>query len=292
VRVKGLIENDGASFFDVGGALRWAAAKLDRVADRPYLEAERLLSALLQKERVALLAHPEWGLRKVETRLFCDAVLRRASGVPLPHLLGRIEFVGLEFVVTPDVLIPRPETELLVERGTAWLRDHAASTVVDVGTGSGCIAVALAVASPRVRILGLDLSAEALSVARTNVLRHALGRRVVLVRSDLLTPLRSPIDLIVSNPPYVASSEWDQLPTAVRQEPRKALWAGPEGLDVIDRLLRQARRRLAEGGCMLVEIGETQGEAVRASARTAFPDARISILPDLAGKDRVLQVLR
>ncbi|MGC9349092.1 MAG: peptide chain release factor N(5)-glutamine methyltransferase [Anaerolineae bacterium] len=287
-----MIENDGKHIRDVGSALKWAAAQLDRVAERPYLEAERLLSALVQKERVALLAHPEWRLRKVETRLFRDAVLRRASGVPLPHLLGRVEFMGLEFVVTPDVLVPRPETELLVERGTAWLKEHAVNTVVDVGTGSGCIAAALAVAIPSVRILGLDLSAEALSVARTNVLRHNLGRRVALVRGDLLTPIRAPIDLIVSNPPYVASSEWTQLPSVVRQEPRMALLAGPEGLDVIERLLRQAQRRLACGGCMLIEIGETQGEAVRTLARTAFRNARISILPDLAGKDRVLQVLR
>jgi release factor glutamine methyltransferase len=278
----------------VGGALKWAAAKLKDVADRPYLEGERLLAAILREERVTLMAHPEWELQRVAARLFRTAVLRRATGMPLAHLLGRVEFMGMEFVVTPDVLVPRPETEVLVDAALAWVRGHRVTTVVDVGTGSGCIAVSIAAAiapAPPLRVYGLDLSLAALSVARTNVLRHNVGSRVALVCSDLLSSLRSPIDLIVSNPPYVADSERMQLPPAVRQEPQIALFAGPEGLDVIDRLLEQAQRRLAVDGCMLVEIGETQSEAVRASARTAFPDAEISILPDLAGKDRVLRVV-
>lgn len=298
-------------FDTIGRALRWGADHLRAITDRSLVEAERLLAAVLQAERTTLLAHPELALRQAQVQVYAEAVRRRTEGTPLPYILGRVEFFGMELVVTPDVLIPRPETELLVEHAIAWLKARVDAgirlrdlTVVDVGTGSGCIALAVATASiPAIleterpsdpaaapRIVATDISAAALAVARTNALRHDVDAGLHWVQADLLSPLVGPIDLILSNPPYVAETEWTELPTSVRQEPEHALLAGPEGLTVIDRLLDQARARLAVGGCLLVEIGARQGDAVRALARTAFPNADVAVLSDLAGRDRLLQI--
>jgi release factor glutamine methyltransferase len=172
----------------------------------------------------------------------------------------------------------------------AWLKVYPAATAVDVGTGSGCIAVALAVHVPALRFYATDISPAALCVARTNAERHNVADRIMFIEGDLLTPLSEPVHLIVSNPPYVAESEWDALPLSVRQEPQLALLSGADGLDAIRRLVQQARARLAAGGLMLVEIGERQGEAAQALARAAFPKVDIAILPDLAGKDRILKI--
>jgi release factor glutamine methyltransferase len=223
-------------------------------------------------------------------------VLRRAAGEPLPYLLGCAPFFGLEFAITPDVLIPRPETELLVEHALTYMRAHTVHRVVDVGTGSGCITVALAVATlatpslPRPEFWAVDLSRAALSVARANAARYKVDTYVQWVQADLLTPLSGPVDLIVSNPPYIATGEWDALPVSVRHEPRMALLAGDDGLHAIRRLLVEARRILAPGGTIMIEIGEEQGDAARTLARAAFMQADITVYPDLAGKDRLLEL--
>ncbi len=275
-------------------ALRWGVARLGDIADRPRLEAERLLAAVLGMERALLLAHPEVRLRPAQLQVYGDAVRRRAQGVPLPYILGRVEFYGLEMLVTPDVLIPRPETELLVETALEDLAGRIASgsspVVVDVGTGSGCIAIALAATLPAVRVIAIDIEAAALHVARSNALRYGVENRVFCVRDDLLSAVAGPLDLILSNPPYIADHEWADLPASVRQEPRHALLGGPQGLSAIRRLLDQASFRLAHGGLLLVEIGSRQGDVVRSLAEAAFPTANIEILPDLAGLDRLLAV--
>jgi release factor glutamine methyltransferase len=286
---------------NVAEAIQWGALRLHDVADRPHFEAERLLAAILQSSQTALLAHPEWPLHASQVQIYADAVRRRAADEPLPYILGHAPFLGLDFTVTPDVLIPRPETELLVERAlvrlrNTRLRDDAVCRVMDVGTGSGCITVGLAVSvlqDPSLampQFIASDLSRAALSVARTNGLRHGVGAYIDWIQADLLTPIAGPLDLILSNPPYIAAFEWDDLPPSVRREPRLALLAGPEGLDVLRRLLAQARRCLAAGGAVLVEIGAGQGDAARALARAAFQNAHISIHPDLAGRDRLLDV--
>jgi release factor glutamine methyltransferase len=275
-------------------ALRWGATRLSHIADRPRLEAERLLAAVLGAERVVLLTHPRVRIRPAPAQVYVDAVRRREQGVPLPYILGRVEFYGLELAVTPDVLIPRPETEALVDHAVEDLKSRVLleqlPVVVDVGTGSGCIAIALAVTFAALHVIAIDIDATALAVARTNALRHGVEERVRCVRGDLLSAIAGPIDLILSNPPYIAEREWQDLPTSVRQEPRLALVAGPEGLAAIHRLLDQASSRLAPGGLLLLEIGSGQGNAVRALARTAFPGAAVEILPDLAGLDRLLVV--
>jgi len=273
----------------VDEALSWAAHALGACTDRPHLEAELLLMEVRGCRRVALFSHPEAQLTSPQVARYVHFVRRRASGEPLPYIAGHAEFFGLLFEVTPAVLIPRPETELLVERALPWLAHRPGRRVIDVGTGSGCISVTLAARSPHTSVIAGDISAAALAVAQGNARRHGVLSRVTLVQADLLAPYGS-FDLIVSNPPYVADGAWDQLPTSVRREPRAALLAGVQGLDLIERLLQQARGRLAPGGYVLVEIGEEQANAVRALAQTAFPDATIDILPDLAGKPRVLEV--
>ncbi len=265
----------------------WAAQRLRAAADRPQVEAELLLAHLLDCPRVHVLAHLEDALAPEQAAAYRALVERRAAGEPLPYLTGRAPFFGREFAVTPATLIPRPETELLVELALDWLKLRPRARVVDVGTGSGCIAVTLACHAPEARVTATDIAADALAVARSNATRH--GARVRFVRADLLAPVAW-ADLIVSNPPYVATGEWDALPPSVQREPRGALLAGEDGLDAIRRLLAQAVSRLRPGGLLLVEIGAGQGDAAQAAAQAAFPQAKCEVLRDLAGKDRVLRV--
>ncbi len=267
--------------------LQWATAELASITDAPRLEAELLLAHVLRTSRTRLLAHLDHRLDPDQLADYQTIVTLRASGHPLPYLTGHIEFYGLDFEVTPDVLIPRPETETLVERALA----RRPATVIDVGTGSGCIAVALAVHLPQATVYATDISMAALTVARRNAERHRVADRVRLLAGDLLAPCSGAVDLMVSNPPYIAEPEFAALPLSVREhEPRLALDGGADGLAVIRRLLAQAAALLKPGGTLLLEIGASQGKAVRDLARAHFPTASIRIHPDLAGHDRVLEV--
>ncbi len=278
----------------VGWSLRQAVAELTSITDVPRLEAEVLLAHVLGTSRTPLLAHPEHVLTSGQLSNYQTLIRRRASGYPLPYLTGRVEFYGLEFEVTPEVLIPRPDTETLVDLALA----RRPATVVDVGTGCGCIAVSLAVHLPEAIIHAIEISPAALAVAQRNVERHGVTGRVRLVAGDVLTLRPGLVDLIVSNPPYISTGECGSLPASVRDhEPRLALDGGPDGLSVIRRLLAQApavlRSRRAEGcpgGGLLIEIGADQGEAANRLARTFFPQATVRVHPDLAGRDRVLEV--
>ena len=254
-----------------------------------------LLAHVLETSRAVLIAHHERPLTPAQLDQYQALVRRRAANYPLPYLTGRIEFYGLEFEVTPDVLIPRPETETLVDLA---LRRRPAR-VVDVGTGSGCIAVSLAVHLPEVTVYAVDVSPAALAIARRNAERHGVAERVRLLAGDLLGPLPGPLDLIVSNPPYVPTDERAALPASVRDhEPRLALDGGPDGLALVRRLLAQAPAVLRNpapvtgcpGGGLLIEIGANQGEAASRLARAFFPHATVRVHPDLAGRDRVLEV--
>ena len=290
----------------VGGALRSAASELALVTvaprhDIPRMEAEVLLAYVLGTSRAVLIAHPERPLTPAQLDRYQALVRRRAVDYPLPYLTGRLEFYGLEFEVTPEVLIPRPETETLVELALA----RRPRSAVDVGTGSGCIAVSLAVHLPEATIYATEISPVALAVARRNAERHGVAERVRLLAGDLLSPCPGPVDLIVSNPPYVSTGEWASLPASVRDyEPSLALDGGPDGLDVVRRLLAQAAATWVSGhrpptgvgglaspvGALLIEIGARQGEAAANLARTFFPQATLRVLPDLAGRDRVLEI--
>jgi len=281
--------------------LRSAASELALVTDIPRMEAEVLLAYILGTSRAVLIAHPEQPLTSAQLDRYQALVRRRAVDYPLPYLTGRLEFYGLEFEVTPEVLIPRPETETLVELALA----RRPRSAVDVGTGSGCIAVSLAVHLPEATIYATEISPAALAVARRNAERHDVAERVRLLAGDLLSPCPGLVDLIVSNPPYVSTGERASLPASVREyEPSLALDGGPDGLDVVRRLLAQAAATWVSGhrpptgvgglaspvGALLIEIGAGQGEAAANLARTFFPQATVRVLPDLAGRDRVLEI--
>lgn len=273
----------------VGRVLIDASAQLGAVSDEPRIEAEILLMHVLQIPLSSLLTHPERSLTSTQLEEYRDLVEQRGSGCPLPYLTGSTEFYGLDMEVTPDVLIPRPETEILVELALA----HRPASVIDVGTGSGCIAVALAANLPHVAVTAIDVSRQALSVARRNAERHGVAERIEFLVGDVLEGATDAVDLIVSNPPYVSDDEWPALPPAIRHhEPRLALDGGADGLAVIQKLLSQSQRVLMPGGSLLVEIGANQGDDVRDAAQRVFPGsgAVIRVHPDLAGRDRVLEV--
>jgi release factor glutamine methyltransferase len=242
-------------------AIACAAQRLEEAAvPNSRLDAERLLAFELGTNRAYLLAHFQDSLDKTRLEHFLSRVQVRAQGKPLQYLLGNQEFCSLQFEVTPDVLIPRPETELLVEEAVQRFREGE-SRMVDVGTGSGCIAVSVAVVLPRARLWATDLSAAALEVAGRNAARHKVSERIQFVQGDLLLPLQGSefegtIDCILSNPPYVPDKDLPKLQREVRDwEPRIALVAGPSGLGVYKRLIPDAHRCLKAGGQIIMEIG-------------------------------------
>ncbi len=274
----------------VAHALAQAREALTPHSETPALDAQTLLAAITRRPRAWVLAHPEARLTPRQHRRLNRACTRLAQGIPLPYVLGRWHFYGREFALTPVVLIPRPETETLVEHALRWLRGHPGRRrAADVGTGSGIIAVTLAAEIPDLRVTATDRSAAALGLARLNAVRHGVADRIVWLQTDLLAAARGPFDLIAANLPYIPTAALAGLPVA-RHEPREALDGGPDGLALIRRLLAQARSRLAPGGLLLLEIAADQGEAARVAALAAFPKAETRVLPDLAGHDRVVAV--
>jgi release factor glutamine methyltransferase len=231
----------------------------------------------------------------VQTKNLAALLQRRITGEPLPYILGWWEFFGLEFSVSPAVLIPRPETELLVEHALAWLRTarHQANRnmrAADIGTGSGCIAVSLASHAPGIVIVAVDISRAALEVTRNNVRHHQVEKLVQLVQGDLLGPFASQtFDLICANLPYISTPALAEL-TIFGREPTLALDGGLDGLSLIRTILAQARQNLAPGGLLLLEIEVTQGQAVQDLASRAFPEAAVSLHQDLAGNDRLIAI--
>lgn len=231
-------------------------------------EAGSLLMHVLDRDRTHILAHADDELTDEQVEKFSESLDARAQGKPLQYITGRQEFFGLEFEVTSDVLIPRPETELLIEAALSIVSPNETPFVCDVGTGSGCIVVTLLHQLPRARALALDISEAALAVAQRNANRHGVQERVSFIASDLFAgvapSLSSSFDLIVSNPPYVAERAVEGLQREVRDfEPRVALTAGKDGLSIIRRLLIEGRDYLKSGGFLIFEIGFDQHEAVR-----------------------------
>jgi release factor glutamine methyltransferase len=269
-------------------ALAWAAAELRAASATPRLDAELLLAHALGVGRAHVLAGGASPLTAEQLGGFRGLVARRAELEPVAYLVGHKEFFGLDFVVDRRVLVPRPETELLVELALERLNVRAFGrlNVADIGTGSGCIAIALAKHLPSAELIAVDVSPGALQVAAANAERHGVADRVRLVQGDLLAPLDRPVDLLVSNPPYTVLGEIDE--GVRRHEPRGALDGGPDGLDLYRRLLAEAPAKLRRNGAALLEIGATQGAAVSELAREHFPGARISLHKDLAGLDRVV----
>jgi len=264
---------------------------LSGCSDQPALEAQVLLAHVLVQPRAWVIAHPEFLLSNEQDEQLHTLLAQRLQGVPLPYLLGHWEFFGLDFMLNPQVLIPRPETELLVEEALQWMRERSQKLhAVDVGAGSGCIAVSLAKNAPDLTITGIDISRPALAVARQNVLRHGVREQVHLLQGDLLQACRGRFDLVCANLPYIPSQTLAGLEVA-RREPRLALDGGPDGLRLIERLLTQAAMRMAPGGLLLLEIESGQGESAAELAFRLFAKAAIRVLPDLSGKPRLLKIV-
>jgi release factor glutamine methyltransferase len=311
---------------DIRAALKEGMAQL-RAAQIPSytLAAELLLMHALERDRAWMYGHPEESLDPAAAEKFRALIARRAAGEPVQYLTGKQEFWGLEFEVTPAVLIPRPETEHVVEVALARLGERGIKIhmdtgapretlrVADVGTGSGCLAVALAWELPHAEVLATDISAPALEIARRNAARHGVAERVHFLQRDLLTGLaqtdpsgvvarhamaastqnRPLFDLIVSNPPYIARNEAEQLQREVRDhEPHTALFGGPTGTEMYQRLIDQARDQLRDRGILVLELGHDSAERVRGIFDAQPAWTKVAITMDLAGIPRVLAAER
>jgi release factor glutamine methyltransferase len=269
-----------------GEALQAARARLAATSRNPRRDAEVLLAHVLGCDQVALLTHPERLLSPDEWNRWEGFLERRLASEPMQYITGAQEFFGLLLEVTPDVLIPRPETEHLVEAALEHVGREANARIVDVGTGSGAIAVALAHARPRSHVTAVDFSPRALEVARRNAQRHGVLDRVTLLESNLLQAVDgADFDVVVSNPPYIAEGEVLE-PQVSDYEPHSALYSGPTGLEVYERLIPQARKVLKPGGWLLLEIGFGQQPAVEALLRGW---RSVSVVHDLQGIPRVVQ---
>jgi release factor glutamine methyltransferase len=263
--------------------------------DDARIEAEVLLQHVLGWSKAQLLARLHDPLSSDDLEAYQRLVQRRVSREPAAYIVGHREFYGLDLLVTPDVLIPRPETELVVTEALARARARHPQggrlRLADVGTGSGAIAVALATHLPESTVYAIDLSPAALSVAAANAARLGVAERVHLLHGDLLRPLPVPVDLIAANLPYVSRRERETLQAEVREhEPALALFAGETGLEVITRFLALAPDALRPHGSIILEVGYGQAEPVAALARRHFPAATVASVKDLAGIDRVITI--
>ncbi len=291
----------------VSGCLEELSRRLHPVSDTPDLDAQVLLARTMDRPRSWLAAHPETRLDPEPVAALEASVQRLERGEPLPYVLGEWDFFSLPFEVTPDVLIPRPETELLVERAISWLRHRltinrqatltksaeadSLPRVLDVGTGCGCIAISLAVNVPRIQVTATDISPAALEVARRNAVKLNVTNLITFLEADLIPDslLPTPFSLIVANLPYIPTQTLHTLPVYTR-EPSLALDGGSDGLALIRRLLAKAPQTLAPGGVMLLEIEASEGPAVLSLADNTFEQAKVHLHQDMAGHDRLLEI--
>lgn len=270
----------------------WLATLTDRLSpqsDTPLLDGQVLLAHTLSQPRSWVMAHPEAALSASQAQEVGEYLLRLEAGEPLPYVLGVQEFYGLTFHVTPDVLIPRPETELLVEKALAGMRERCQPHVLDVGTGSGCIVVSLASHQPAAHFTACDISPAALHIAQENARWHGVDPLITFLQCDLFPPAACRYDIVCANLPYIPVEVLGRLRVS-RWEPHLALDGGADGLYWIARLLQEAPGKIAAGGMLLLEIEASQGAAVSALAKNAFPQAKLGLFPDLAGKDRLVQI--
>ncbi|MHB0924315.1 MAG: peptide chain release factor N(5)-glutamine methyltransferase [Bellilinea sp.] len=266
-----------------------ARQRLERV-ENPALEAQLILGAVLDQPRSKILAHPEWELTAVQLDSLEELLDRRLAGEPLPYILGHWEFFGLQFKVSPAVLIPRPETELLVEHALSWLaKNPTRRNAADVGIGSAAISATLLTRVPDLQVTGIDTSFAALEVAKFNLAAQGVSSRAHLVQADLLSACRGPYDLVCANLPYIPTDTLSGL-EVFQKEPALALDGGMDGLRLIERLLADAPRWLASAGLILLEIEAGQGETAPALARSYFPEADIRLSTDLAGLPRLVSI--
>jgi release factor glutamine methyltransferase len=277
----------------VGRLLTWTADWLTtKGSESARLDAEVLLAHVRGCQRILLYTAFDTPVSDAERARFRELVKRRGDGEPVAYLVGNREFFSLPFAVSPAVLVPRPETEGLVVRVIDLCKPLTASRIIDVGTGSGAIAVTLAKHLPRARLAATDISPAALAVARENAARHGVAERIEFLECDLLSAPQAagPWDVIVSNPPYVRDDEFDALPRDVRlHEPKGALVAGPTGVEVVARLAADAVGSLAAGGWLVVEIGPVVAAAAERALAAVPGLVPGPTLADMAGLPRIVQ---
>ncbi|MGI5836448.1 MAG: peptide chain release factor N(5)-glutamine methyltransferase [Chloroflexota bacterium] len=282
----------------IGQWIKRAQHQLSRAGiPSPADEARLFMAEVLNVSTAWVLAHPEAIIPPDRKLQFQDYLNRRSAHEPVAYILGHKEFFGLDFDVSPAVLIPRPETELLVEKALAAADrliklKRRSLLAVDLGTGSGAVAVALAVNQPNMKLIAVDNSGPALHLAKTNAYRHGVNDRIDFRRGDLLHPVSEQFDLLVANLPYIPSSEVPKLMVDVsRYEPHEALDGGPDGTSLIRRALEQAKTGLEPPAALLFEIGDGQGDELAAFARRIYPDATVDVARDYAGFERILSIM-
>lgn len=271
--------------------LRGARRRLTQAGiARAALDAEVLLAHLLKRPREWLWAHDDHPLTAAQAHRFLRLLAQRSRRVPVAYLTGVKEFFGEPVRVNRSVLVPRPDTEIVVEAGLRFLQDRpGARDVIDLGTGSGAIAIAVSRNCPRARVQALDNDDRALQVARANVRARRMSGRVQVRRSDLFQRAR-PADLVLANLPYLSAVALQRLPLDVRYEPKRALNGGADGLRLIRRALADAPRMLRSGGAMVIECDPRQARSVASLARSSFPGATIGVLADLSRRSRAVEV--
>ncbi len=260
----------------------------NNIEDAP-LECMLLMRHALGISRIQLYMEFNDELAPSQEETFCNLIKRRLCGEPTAYITGHREFYGLDFYVNPNVLIPRPESELLVENAIKLAQNYPVSIIAEIGTGCGAIAISLAKSLPQAKIYATDISASALEVALFNCQKHGVVNSICLLQGDMLEPLPEPIDLIVANLPYVKQSDLRQVNPA-NFEPPLALNGGSDGLEKIHQLCCQVSGRLCPQGCLLLEIGQGQGRAITTFLHSLFPSANIEITPDLGGIDRMVSL--
>jgi release factor glutamine methyltransferase len=280
---------------NIGDLLKSVPARLK--SDWPELDAQLVIAHAVDRPRTWVLAHPEMILSAPQLAAVEESVARLASGEPLPYILGHWEFFGLDLDLTPAVLIPRPETETLVEKAIAWLQaSPERRTIADIGTGSGAIAITLAMHIPDACILATDLSFPALQVAKRNAIKFDVAKRIDFVQCDLLPahhqalPTSLHFDLICANLPYIPARKLEKL-SVFGREPTIALSGGEDGLALIRRLLKIAPEWLAPHGMILLEIEDSLGNEALSLAYDSFSEATMHLHQDLTGRDRLLEIL-
>lgn len=284
--------NTKPSVWTIGGILEWTKQYFSgKGVDNPRLDAEVLLSHILCRDRLYLYVHYDQPLSVEELAAFRECVRKRAARVPVAYITGEKEFFGLTFSVSPAVLVPRPETELLVETVVKRLAGNPAPRIVDLGTGSGAITVSVLTQLPQATAVAVDISAAALAVAQTNAKRHAVAERVEWKQGDFWQPVSGLFDAIVSNPPYIPAADVRALAPEVQNEPVLALDGGLDGLDYYRRLLSDGDAYLAPSGFIAIEIGINQAAAIGSLAGQS-PFMVADITADYAGIERVMVLTR
>jgi release factor glutamine methyltransferase len=280
-------------------SLKWAIAVLKKSEiEFPEINADTLLAYVLSCDRTSLYTSPGNAIDDVDLRKYKELIHKRASHVPLQYIAQQVEFMSLNFMVDERVLIPRPETEILVETvlKKAQCNEYSDTSIIimEIGTGSGNIAVSLAKNLSNAKVYTNDISADALTLAKTNIIRHKVVNRVHLLHGDFFNAFvncveKEHVNFVVSNPPYISESEWNRLEPEVREhEPRQALVGGEDGLCFYRKIISDAHHWLKPGGYLVIEIGETQADTIKNMIKNEVNYKEIEIIKDLQGKERII----